>query len=32
MSAKNEMTLKINVSGTELVALVTEKATGNKIN
>jgi hypothetical protein len=30
MSAKNEMTLKINVSGTELVALVTEKATGKK--
>lgn len=30
MSAKNEMTLKINASGTELVALVTEKATGNK--
>ena len=30
MSAKNEMTLKINVSGTELVALITEKATGNK--
>jgi hypothetical protein len=30
MSAKNEMTLKINVSGTELVALITEKATGKK--
>jgi hypothetical protein len=30
MSEKNEMTIKINVSGTELVALITEKATGNK--